>query len=279
MVLDKEGEFRLPDGDSLLLYAVPAEQLPRGVVALFGVDAIRELGTSLDFVLANSGCHLHESRLLTGINLARVSTSREVLASPSECEPRVGASSTPETNVLEVSDVHQHCPSIEGGQPHGGSALPETCLICAFSDNMTGGESPTSRDLKTESSMFQGLPLDLDPRGGEVMVMGKQDTAIKVNPALPLGMRILFRDLPDEFSSVFEGGTTGHRYYPQANHSNTFYDDSQEAPDLARGTKEPVGTKRLNAHALSRAVAVAILAVVTAPAQAGSSGPEPLPSL
>ncbi len=35
VVLDKEGEFRLPDGDSLLLYAVPSEQLPRGVVALF----------------------------------------------------------------------------------------------------------------------------------------------------------------------------------------------------------------------------------------------------
>ncbi len=133
MVLDKEGEFRLPDGDSLLIYAVPAKQLPRGVVALFGIDAIRELGISLDFVLANSGCHLHESRLLMGIHLARVSTSREVLSFPSEGEPTVGASSTPEANCLEVSDVHQHCPRIEGGQLHGGSALPETCLIQSVS--------------------------------------------------------------------------------------------------------------------------------------------------
>jgi hypothetical protein len=233
VVLDKEGEFGPPDGDSLLLYAVPSEQLPRGVVALFGVDAIRELGISLDFVLANSGCHLHEARLLSGINLARLSTSREVLASPSECEPRVGASSTPEASVIEVvSDVHHHCPSSEGGQPHGGSALPETCLIGDSSDNMAGGESPTSRKLNTESPMFQGSPPDLDPRGGEVMVVGEQDTSIKVNPALTPQQIASLKVTIAEHASVFEGGTIGHRYYPQANNS-TFYNDSQEAPDLA----------------------------------------------
>ncbi len=76
-ILDKD----LPDGDSLLVHAVTVEQLPKGVVALFGINAIRELGISLDFVLANSGCTLQESRLLKGMSLARVSTSREMLTS------------------------------------------------------------------------------------------------------------------------------------------------------------------------------------------------------
>jgi hypothetical protein len=191
------------------------------------VDAIRELEISLDFVLANSGCTLQEARLLNGTNLARASTSREVLTSPRVSKPKVGASSTPDS-CLEVSDAHHCYPSIEGGQPHGGAALPETCLICVSSDSMAGGESPTFRKLKTESPMFQGLPLDPDPRGSEVMVGGEQDAVSEVNPAMPFGMRTLFGDL-------------------------------REAPNLARGTKEPVGTKRLDAHALSRAVAVAIL--------------------
>ncbi len=95
-----------------------AEQLPNGVFALFGVDTIRELGISLIYVLANSGCALHESRLLKGMNLARISTSREVLTAPRKSEPTAGASSTPETNCLEVSDPHQHCPSIGGGGNH-----------------------------------------------------------------------------------------------------------------------------------------------------------------
>jgi hypothetical protein len=241
---------------------VTAEQLTRGVVALFGIDAIRELEISLEFVLANSECMLQESRLfLKGTNLARVSTSREVLTSPRESEPTAGASSTPEANGLGVSDADRHYPSIEGGGPLDGSALPETCLICASSDNVIGGKSPSSREFETESPTFQGLPLDLDPRSGEVMVVGEQDIAIDVNPALPADIKAILQDSQADYS--------------------TFYASSQvkEAPDLERGTVAAGGNNRPDTRTLSLAVAVALLAGVTAPVQAGSSGPEPLPPL
>jgi hypothetical protein len=157
------------------------------------------------------------------MNLARVSTSREVPTSPSGREPTAGASSTPEANYLEVGDVHQHCPSI---------------------------------------------------------VVGERDIVINVNPALPAGIKTLLQDLTGEFSSVFEGGTIEPRCYSQADHL-TFCNSSQveQVSAPARGTLAARGNKRLDTHAPSLAVAVAILAGVTAPVQAGSYGPESLPPL
>ncbi len=145
---------------------------------------------------------------------------------------------------------------------------------------MIGGESSLSREFKTESPTFQGLTLDLDPRGGEVIVVGEQDIAIDVNPALPAGIKTLLQDLPGEFPSVFEGGMTEPRYYYQADCSTSCNSSPvKEAPALERRTMAAGGNKRPDTHILYLAVAVAILAGVTAPVQAGSYGPEPLPSL
>jgi hypothetical protein len=141
---------------------------------------------------------------------------------------------------------------------------------------MVGGENPTSREFKPESPMFQGSPLDSDPRGGEAMVVGEQDIAIDVNPAVPLGDKERFTDLHGEFSSVFEGGMTEHRYYSRADYS-TFYffpwqpkrsNPGHRAQDPSNSGYQAPASGSNGGHCS-----------FATPAQADGGGPEPLPSL
>ncbi len=82
-----------------------------------------------------------------------------------------------------------------------------------------------------------------------------------------------------EFPEVFEGGLNEPRCFYKADWT-TFYASSQveEASDRAQVTVAVGGNNRPDTRALSLAVAVAILAGFTAPVQAGSNGPEPLPA-